>query len=600
MQIPSSPYSFIRHGFLLLILPFFLPGFLSITSVHAADGVFGWAKAMGGASSGGGEDIFVDASGNVYTTGYFYGTADFDPGPGTFYLTSAGRDIFILKLNSSGRFVWAKSIGGWTNAVEGRAASIAVDNSGNVYITSVFDSAADFDPGPGTSILTSSSYKDIFILKLNSSGHFVWAKSIGGWGDVPEYESRKGSISVDTSSNVYITSKFVGTADLDPGAGTFYQTSAGGADIFISKLDRVGNFVWAKAMGGIEDDEVKDIFVDASGNVYTTGTFMGTSDFDPGPEMFYLTSVGAEDIFISKLDRSGNFVWARPIGPIGGIVGTFVTPHGISVDILGNVYSIGQFAEVWTWASDSPVWTNLGGYTSDMFVSKLDSSGSPVWVKIIGGSQQSTAAAGISVDTLGNVYTAGSFGGTIDADPGDGTFSLTSAGDWDIFISKLDSSGNLVWAKAIGGPSSDWASEISIDASGNMYTTGSFAGTVDFDPGPGTFNLTSAGVYGDIFVLCLNQRSTLTVSLPGNGLGSVASSPAGINCGSDCSETYNYGTTVTLTPTVDPDSIFSGWSGACSGKGSCTIQMDRDQSVSAFFAKLVMPPIYKLLLDQEP
>ncbi len=108
-----------------------------------------WAKQMGGASSDGGESIVVDANGNVYTTGYFNGTADFDPGPERLILhLLVLENIFISKLDASGNFVWAKKIGAASDDDEGF--SIAVDASGNVYVTGYFFGTVDFDPGPGT------------------------------------------------------------------------------------------------------------------------------------------------------------------------------------------------------------------------------------------------------------------------------------------------------------------------------------------------------------------------------------------------------------------------------------------------------------------
>jgi hypothetical protein len=584
MQKPGCASSLIRHTCLLLTLALYLSQVLSITPVQAADGGFGWVKAMGGASTEGGDDLFVDTSGNVYTTGSFEGTADFDPGPRTFYLTSVSiRDIFISKLDSSGNFVWARAIGGYID-YPSRYPSISGDPSGNIYITSVFGGTVDFNPGAGRFYLTSAGESDIFILKLNSSGNFVWAKTMGG----ASSDSVAG-ISADVSGSVYTTGGFTGTVDFDPGPGTFNLTSETGYNSFISKLDSGGNFVWAISASGCP----AKVSLDTSGNIYTTGGFSGTVDFDPGAETFFLTSAGESDIFISKLDSGGNFVWAKAMGGSTGDMG-----FDITVDTSGNVYASGIFQESEAFVPGQ--WANLGIHW-DIFVSKLDNGGNVVWFKVVSGMGTTDLyPGGISVDTSGNVYTTGFFANTFDFDPGPGTFNLTSAGESAIFILKLDGGGNFVWAKAIGGPSSAGASDISVDASGNIYTTGAFTDTVDFDPGPGTFYLASAGGYGDIFVLFLNQRSTLTVSLPGNGFGSVTSSPAGIDCGSDCGETYNYGTTVTLTPTAGSDSIFSGWSGACSGKSSCTIRMDRDQAVSAYFVKPIMPPIYELLLDQEP
>ena len=141
-----------------------------------ANGDFVWAKGMGGASYDLGTDVTVDSSGNVYTTGNFYGTVDFDPGMGVLYLTSVGdSDIFVSKLDSSGNLLWAKRMGG-TNYDKGY--SIAVDPSGNVYTTGGVYGTVDFDPGELSGFyLNSAGGSDIFVSKLNSSGNFVWAKA---------------------------------------------------------------------------------------------------------------------------------------------------------------------------------------------------------------------------------------------------------------------------------------------------------------------------------------------------------------------------------------------------------------------------------------
>ena len=163
---------------------------LAALGAEAQDGDFIWARAMGGSINDFGYSIAVDITGNVYTTGHFYGTADFDPGPGTFNLSAAvegappyGSDIFVSKLDSDGNFIWAKRMGGSAEEWE-EGNDIIVDVTGNVYITGVFYGTADFDPGPGTFNLTSAGYRDTFVSKLDSAGDFVWAKRIGGVGSV--------------------------------------------------------------------------------------------------------------------------------------------------------------------------------------------------------------------------------------------------------------------------------------------------------------------------------------------------------------------------------------------------------------------------------
>ncbi len=468
--------------------------FIAITTSNAQ--TYQWAKSMGGTDWDYGASIAVDGSGNVYTTGYFKLTVDFDPGVGTSSLTSAGgSDIFISKLDAAGNFLWAKRIGG---IYDDETYSIAVDSFGSVHTTGYFRGTADFNPGAGTSNLTSAGAKDIFILKLDAAGNFIWAKSIGAINNEYSY-----SIAVDGSGNVYTNGYFEGTVDFDPGADTSNLASLG-SDDFILKLNAAGNFLWAKRMAGNGSGRSESIAVDGSGNVYTTGWFWGTKDFDPGAGTSYLTSAAVSlDIFISKLDTAGNFLWAKRMGGTDEDMG-----FSIVVDGSGSVYTTGYF---WGTADFDPG-AGTSNLTSagfnDIFISKLGPSGNFIWAKRMGGFIQDWGHS-IAMDGSGNVYTTGFFAGTADFDPGAGTSNLTSAGWVDIFISKLDATGNFGWAKSIGGIYDDIAYSIAVDSSGNVYTNGYFSGTVDFDPGAGTSNLISVGG-ADIFVHKMGQCSNTT------------------------------------------------------------------------------------------
>lgn len=453
---------------------------------------FEWAKTMGGSGNDDfSRSIAVDNSGNVYTTGYFNGIADFDPGIGTYNLTWGGyHDIFISKLDNNGDFVWAKRIGGASTDI---GYSIAIDLSGNVYTTGYFNGTVDFDPGAGTANLTSNGGPDIFISKLDSNGNYVWAKNMGG-----NSSDIGNSLAIDASGNVYSTGTFSGTADFDPGTGTFNLTSVGNVDIFISKLDSNGNFVWAKNIGGTSEDIAYSVTIDASDNVYTTGHFSGTADFDPNVGVANLTSAGGYDIFISKLDSNGNFLWAKNMGGSSNDIG-----YSIVTDIYNNVHFSGYFQGTSDFDPGLGVMnlTSAGGY--DIFISKLDSNGNLLWVKSMG-ANSSDYGLSLILDISGNVYTTGFYLGTVDFDPGVGVFNLTSQGSQDIFISKLDANGNFIWAKSMGGVSTDYGYAITLDASENIYTTGDFRGTADFDPDTGIVNLTGAGNI-DIFVQKMSQ-----------------------------------------------------------------------------------------------
>ena len=446
---------------------------------------FEWAKSVGGTGDLIGRSIAVDALGNVYTTGPFLETVDFDPGAGVMNLTSQGHDdIFVKKLDSLGNLVWVKSVGG--TSFDG-GYSIAVDAQGNVYTTGYFVGTVDFDPGAGTVNLTSQGGSDIFIQKLDALGDLVWAKSVGGTGN-----DNGRSIAVDAQGNVYTTGDFRGIVDFDPGAGTADLTSQGENDVFIQKLDALGDLIWAKSVGETSYDYGYSIAVDVLGNVYTTGYFSGTVDFDPGAGTVNLTSQGGNDIFIQKLDALGDLVWAKSVGGTGNDNG-----RSIAVDAQGNVYTTGDFRGTVDFDPGAGIvnLTSQGG--SDIFIQKLDALGDLVWVKSMGGNSTDFGES-IAVDSQGNVYTTGDFRGIVDFDPGAGTTNLTSQGEIDFFIQKLDALGNLVWAKSVGGTSNDGGNSIAVDAQGNVYTTGYFWGTVDFDPGAGTAYLTAQGY--DFFV----------------------------------------------------------------------------------------------------
>src|SRR5207253_4820 len=146
-----------------------------------------------------------------------------------------------------------------------------------VYVTGGFAGTVDFDPGPGTTLLTSLGSLDAFVAKFSSTGALVWARQLGG----TSFDQGTG-IAVDGAGNVFTTGLFQGTADFDPGAGTILLTSVGSLDVFVSKLASTGALVYARQLGGTSNDQGLGIAVDGSGNVFTTGSFRGTADFDPG------------------------------------------------------------------------------------------------------------------------------------------------------------------------------------------------------------------------------------------------------------------------------------------------------------------------------
>ena len=467
------------------------------STANAGGSGLGFVTSMGGSLGSSGLAIALDGSNNIYIGGNFDGMVDFDPGLGVANRTGKGHgDIFICKLDSSGNFLWVGTMG---DINFDTVSSIAVDASGNVYMTGTFDGTVDFNPGGGTFNIMSEGNGDIFVSKLSSTGNFLWATSFG----TPNFDFGTG-IALDALGNVYTTGLFQGTADFDPGGGVFNLTIAGSGDVFISKLDSSGNFVWAKSIGGVDLELATGIALDASGNVHTTGTFQGTVDFDPGKGIANLNTAGLPDIyldiFVSKLDSSGNFIWARAMG------GTSANGSlAVAVDSSGNVYTMGHFAGTADFDPGKGLAILVSTGADDIYLSKLDSSGNFVWVRALGGTSDKFPS-GILADSSGSLYTVGSFQGTVDFDPGPGSAVFTSAGSEDLFVHKLTASGDFAWVKIVGGTGIDRASGIALDSSGNDYITGGFGGMVDFDPGVGVANLTSLGP-SDIFVSNLITRT---------------------------------------------------------------------------------------------
>ncbi|CAA6813742.1 MAG: Unknown protein [uncultured Aureispira sp.] len=556
-----------------------------------------WAKNMG--SQGDvciGQGITNDLLGNVYITGQFEGTVDFDPSSDTYPLTAQGAsDIFIQKLSPQGDFIWAKNMGGSVNVSSGE--SIAVDQWGYVYTTGYFDTRIDFDPNSGVSNLSSAGGFDIFIQKLSPQGNLVWAKRMGN--SSPD----KGfSIKVDRQGYVYTTGLYSSSVDFDPNAGTEYLNAdaSDSWNAYIQKLSPQGNLVWAKAIIGHSHDVGYSLDIDSSGNVYSTGRFSGTVDFDPGPGISNLTASSNDyDIYVQKLDFNGNFVWAKKIGGLTKDEG-----YSIVVGPSSNIYITGFFEGYVDFDPNAGTSYLFSNGADDLFIQKLDSSGNLVWAKSIGGTGNEIGRS-ISLDKYENVYCTGNFTGTVDFDPNVGVHNLTTSGAlMDVFIVKLNALGAFCWASSMGSSSLDVGHSISLDKKGNIYTTGEFRGSTDFDPTSGVYNLNPIGIL-DLFIQKLSQKGVvgkayqdfnqncfqenneiglankLFIIQPGNivtttnsnGFWQVDSLPAGNYTITADSSLHNWVSSCPLTQSftvVNPDSITTGPSFGFTSTQSCS------------------------------
>ena len=383
-------------------------------------------------------------------------------------VTSAGNnDIFVLKLNSSGTLQWVNTYAGSLND---QGLNIAVDSSGNSYITGYFQGTVDFGGGN----VTSAGNNDIFVLKLNSSGTFQWVQTYGGSENDSVYD-----LTIDSSNNIIVAGIFRGTVNF--GSGNI--VSSGGIDAFVLKLNSSGTFQWVQTYGGTSSEFAYSVDVDSSDNLYISGEYSNTVDFGGGAET---AEAGHCDIFILKLNSSGTFQWVETLGSFGNDRALHIT-----ADSSGNSYTTGEFTSTTNFGGGNVA--NNGGF--DIFVLKLNSSGTFQWVQTYGGTSNDRGQ-NIQLDSSNNPIIVGQFQETTDF----GSGNITSSGSTDIFVLKLNSSGTFQWVQTYGDSTGDSGTGVAVDSSDNILISGYFQGTVDFGGG----DVTSIGG-NDIFVLKLNS-----------------------------------------------------------------------------------------------
>jgi hypothetical protein len=436
----------------------------------------------------------IDAAGNLYTSGVFSNTVDFDPGPGVDSRTSSGNfDAYLCKFSALGDLMWVRT---WGGSMMDRADGLALDNYNHIYVCGPYQSIVDFDPGSGTDLHTSNAgtMNNPYISMFDTAGNYIWVRT---WGTI-NGGSEAYSCATDKSGNVYAVGDFhdlPGVAiDFDPGIGVDNHYINGidtaiNFDAWLVKYDSMGNYLWGKNWGRDLYDDGPSVAVD-DGGVYDAGMFMSqNADFDPDSVTTDIhSSHGNIDVFVNKFDLNGKHLWARTWG------GTGADDAGhIIADNAGHIYIAGYFADTVDFDPGAGVF-NLIGNTGidDIFLSKLDTSGNFIWAESMGGTGEDKAFP-LTSDGNGNLYFSGIFSDTADFDPGPGVYNLISAGAYDIYICKIDTAGNMIWAKSMGGPGDDRGSTISIAGNGDIYLGGDFSATADLDPENGIFNLTSLG-----------------------------------------------------------------------------------------------------------
>lgn len=307
------------------------------------------------------------------------------------------------------------------------------------------------------------------------------------------------NFATDDEGNFYTTGYFNGNTNFNLFELESVEYSSGFQDFFLAKYSSSGELIWTNTLSSTDRIEGIDIEVDNFGNVFCTGVFQGTVDFDPSDGTTNLTSSNLFDIFIVKFTTDGNFVWVKQLE------NTLGDASSLTIDNDGNVYTTGS---VMGYIDFNP---NEGTYMinaeiDDVFIWKLSNDGDFIWAKTLENGNLDDGRS-INIDNNGNVVICGLFKETVDFDPSEEVYNLTSNGERDAFILKLNSNGEFLWAKIFGSSGNESAEDFCIDGSNNIFTIGFFYETVDFDPSDGVFNLTSVS-YGDMYIQKLDENGS--------------------------------------------------------------------------------------------
>ena len=454
---------------------------------HAQD--IQWSNRAGGVGSDQGYDISTDIAGNIYTCGWFSGTASF----GNLSLTSYGlQDVFLACYNAGGNIKWVKQAGGTGNEV---CAGIETAPNGDTYITGWFTDSAKF----GNNTIFSSGSYDMFVARYNSTGSLLWVRSGGGISD--DYGNR---VSLTRNGGVLVSGSFRDTVNI---SGT-QLISNGNRDVLLCQYDSIGQLTWAQAAGGAGEDRGYGVSQYTNGEIYVTGLFTGISTFGN----IKLTGTALVSTYVAKLSEQGAFIWVKPGG---GGANDFARGLGLKLDNEGNVIGTGFFSGTLNMNGKS-LSSKGGQYDFDAYIIKINSNGNTAWLRGLGGDGLDQGTA-VNVSKTGELYVCGFFGETQ-------TFAnkaVNSKGLSDVFVVKVDTGGNVLWLAEGGGAGSDYLYGIACGINGSIIVTGAYNGSGTF----GSNMLVSEGGL-DAFVMQIRDRPAGINSMDMNGSFMMYPNPA--------------------------------------------------------------------------
>jgi hypothetical protein len=420
-----------------------------------------WARGFGGPGRERATGVAPDRGGTVYVAGQIAGEATL----GTLRVTSAGEDALVAALDVHGKPVWAYALGG-PGADEARA--VAILPEGDVFVVGSFSATADFDPGAGRTELASAGGTDVFVLRLTRDGALVWARRLGGPG-------------VDTGLDIAVDGRGVSVAGsfqgaFDTGAGRL--AGAGKTDGFVAQLDLAGTTLWAQAVGGPQEDDVRSVAVEPNGEIWIGGSFEAKAAL--GSAGAVLESAGKSDGFLARLGTGGSVLWSGRIGGKREDAVTAVAPGG------GGAWFTGFFTGTADFDPGPSITSMSGVGKADGFVARFVKTGQLRWVQQIGGPDDDTGT-GLAPDGDGGVW-------SLSVQIQRAGFHLDPASTDDrALLTRFDRDGGRKVSRDLAGEGGLRALDVALDSAGNPCVAGSFRGKATVVTGFEVANLPGAG-----------------------------------------------------------------------------------------------------------
>ena len=385
-----------------------------------------WARSAGGSDEDYATSIALDAWGNIYVAGFFHSTSiPFGTTTLTNDSTTATSDMYVVKYSPAGNVIWARKAGG---TMSDRINAVKTDAAGNVIVTGSFESKYLIF-GIDTVKNPLATTDDVFVIKYDSSGNFVWAKGSGQPGDNYGY-----AVTTDAANNIYVAGSF-NSPSISFGSSVLSNSGTGTDDMFLVKYNSSGTVAWATRATGKNNDMATALGTDATGNIYVSGKFASDTLFFNSTA---LINSGAYDAFMAKYNTTGHVIWAKSIS-----TGTTINyAYSLTVDDTANVIIAGNFGNGTITFGSSTI-TNSNAGTYDLFIAKYDSLGNAKWANTTGG--PGSMANGVAKDATGNIYLAGNYS---DSSFYFGTNLLLNAGintgTTDMFLAKYSRAATIV------------------------------------------------------------------------------------------------------------------------------------------------------------